>query len=39
MWKAPATKSLHATEIEVLVTGLTYAEQIKMARGMKPVTK
>ena len=39
MWKVPATKSLHATEIEVLVSGLTYAELLKIARGMKPVTK
>ncbi len=39
MWKVPATKSLHGTEIEVLVSGLTYADLLKLARGMKPVAK
>jgi hypothetical protein len=39
MWKVPPTKSLHGTEIEVLVSGFTYADLLKMARGMKPVTR
>ena len=37
MWKVPATKKLRGTEVEVLVSGLTYADLLKMARGMKPV--
>jgi len=37
MWKVPATKSLHGTEIEVLVSGLTYSDLLKLARGMKAV--
>lgn len=39
MWKVPATKLLHGTEIEVLVSGLTYEDLLKLARGMKPVSK
>lgn len=38
MWKVPATKKLRGTEVEVLVSGLTYADLLKLARGMKPVT-
>jgi len=37
MWKVPATKKLRGTEIEVLVSGLTYADLLRMARAMKPV--
>ena len=39
MWKVPATKTLHGTEVEVLVSGLTYANLLTIARGMKPVGK
>jgi hypothetical protein len=39
MWKVPATKTLHGTEIEVLVLGLTYADLLKLARGMKPASR
>jgi hypothetical protein len=39
MWKVPATKSLHGSEIEVLVSGLTYSDLLKIARGMKAVSK
>jgi len=37
IWKVPATKKLHGTEVEVLVSGFTYEELLKIARGMKPV--
>ena len=37
MWKVPATKKLRGTEVEVLVSGLTYADLLRMARAMKPV--
>ena len=37
MWKVPPTKLLHGTEVEVLVSGLTYADLLKLARAMKPV--
>jgi hypothetical protein len=37
LWKVPATKKLHGTEVEVLVSGLTYEDLLKMARAMKPV--
>ena len=37
IWKVPATKRLHGTEVEVLVSGFTYAELLKIARGLKPV--
>ena len=39
MWKTKATKLLHATSIEVLVSGLTYADLLKMSRPMTPVKK
>ena len=43
LWKVPATKTLHGTEIEVLVSGFTYADVLKMARGMnwvgRPIKK
>ena len=39
IWKVPPTKLLHGTEIEVLVSGLTYADLLKLARGMRPVAK
>lgn len=38
IWKVPSAKSLHGTEIEVLVSGLTYEDLLKLARGMKPVS-
>jgi len=37
MWKVPATKKMHGTEVEVLVSGFTYAELLKISRGLKPV--
>ena len=37
IWKVPATKRLHGTEVEVLVSGFTYADLLKIARGMKPL--
>jgi hypothetical protein len=37
MWRVPATKRLHGTEVEVLVSGFTYAELLKISRGLKPV--
>ncbi len=39
LWKVPATKLLHGTEIEVLVSALNYSNLLKLARGMKPVGK
>jgi len=39
MWKTKATKLLHATSIEVLVSGLSYADLLKMSRAMTPVMK
>ncbi len=39
LWKAPPTDSLHGTEIEVLVSGLTFNELLKLARGMKAVLR
>ena len=39
MWKVPSTKRLHGTEIEVLVSGFTYEDLLKLARGMNPVTR
>jgi hypothetical protein len=38
IWKVPATKKFHGTEIEVLVSGLTFENLLKMAREMKPVS-
>ena len=38
IWKVPATKKLHGTEVEVLVSGLTYENLLKLAREMKPVS-
>jgi hypothetical protein len=37
IWKTKATKALHATSVEVLVSGVTYSNLLKMARGLKPV--
>ena len=37
MWKVPATKRLHGTEVEVLVSGFTYEELLKIAKGLKPI--
>jgi hypothetical protein len=37
MWKVPATKKLHGTEVEVLVSGFSYADLLKIARGVKPI--
>ncbi len=37
MWKTKATKLLHATSVEVLVSGVTYSNLLKMARGLMPV--
>jgi hypothetical protein len=28
---------MHGTEVEVLVSGFTYAELLKISRGLKPV--
>ena len=39
MWNTKATKLLHATTVEVLVSGLTYADLLKISRAMKPVIK
>ena len=39
IWKVPPTKLLHATEIEVLVSGFAYEDLLKLAKGMKPVTQ
>ena len=39
IWKVPPTKSLHGTEIEVLVSGFAYEDLLKLAKGMKPVTQ
>jgi hypothetical protein len=39
MWKVPATKKLHATEVEVLVSGFSYADLLKIARAMSVVGK
>jgi len=39
MWNTKATKLLHATSVEVLVSGLTYADLLKISRAMKPVIK
>ena len=36
MWKVPATKRLRGTEIEVLVSGFTYEELLKIAKSLKP---
>jgi len=37
MWKVPATKKLHGTEVEVLVSGFSYTDLLKIARGVKPL--
>jgi len=37
IWKVPATKQRHGTEVEVLVSGFPYAELLKIARGVKPI--
>jgi hypothetical protein len=37
MWKVPATKKLHGTEVEVLVSGFTYEELLKISKGLKPI--
>jgi hypothetical protein len=37
MWKVPATKKLHGTEVEVLVSGFSYSDLLKIARGVKPI--
>ncbi len=39
MWNTKATKLLHATTVEVLVSGLAYADLLKISRAMKPVIK
>ncbi len=38
MWNTKATKLLHATSIEVLVSGLTYSDLLRISRAMKPVS-
>lgn len=38
MWKALPTKRYKGTEIEVLVSGFTYSELLKIARGLKPAS-
>ena len=35
----PATKKLHASEVEVLVSGFSYADLLKIARAMSVVGK
>lgn len=37
MWRVPATKQRHGTEVEVLVSGFPYAELLKIARSLKPL--
>jgi len=37
MWNTKPTKLFHGTSVEVLVSGLTYSDLLKLARGMKPV--
>ena len=39
MWNTKATKTLHATSIEVLISGLTYADLLRISRAMKPLLK
>lgn len=39
MWKTKPTKLLHGTSVEVLVSGVTYSNLLKMARGLKSVMK
>jgi hypothetical protein len=39
MWNTKATKLLHATTIEVLVSGLTYSDLLRLSRAMTPVLK
>jgi hypothetical protein len=34
-WNVPAAKTLHASSIEVSVSGFTYAQLLKIARGLK----
>jgi hypothetical protein len=38
IWKVPTAKKLHGTKIEVLVSGLTYENLLKLACEMKPVS-
>jgi len=37
MWRVPATKQRHGTEVEVLVSGFPYTELLKIARSLKPL--
>ncbi len=39
MWNTKATKLLHSTTIEVLVSGLSYVDLLRLARTMNPVMK
>jgi|GEM_PF-1219202 len=39
MWNTKATKGLRATTIEVLVSGLSYVELLRLARAMNPVVR
>lgn len=39
MWSTLPTKLLHATSIEVLVSGLTYSDLMNICTGMRPVSK
>ncbi len=34
LWKVPAAGKLHGTEVEVIVSGFTYTNLLKIARGM-----
>ena len=37
IWKTKATKNLHATSVEVLGTGISYSDLLKVSRSMKTV--
>ena len=39
LWQTKAAHGLRATSVEVLVSGVTYTNLLKMARGLRPVTK
>lgn len=39
MWNTKPTKLFHGTSVEVLVSGITYSNLLKISRAMKPVTK
>jgi len=39
MWNTKPTKLLHGTSIEVLISGLTYADLLRISRAMTPLMK